>query len=161
MSIICQWPIYSSLTIIPKIFIYGTWFIFRAYDTYTLGEDKKIEIIVLIENRAEDAFESVLNITFPPGVTYYRTKNMKSVSLKNFTFPWVKFPETCPNFRFIWAKLVFIISTAPSRSFPVFKIFNFHPCISCTVIIYIFFKKLFFFKFILAESVSFSCMFLC
>ncbi|KAL4222463.1 hypothetical protein ACF0H5_018503 [Mactra antiquata] len=49
----------------------------QAYDTYTLGEDKKIEIIVLIENRAEDAFESILNITFPPGVTFYRTKNKK------------------------------------------------------------------------------------
>lgn len=46
-------------------------------DSYTLGEDKKLEILVFIENRGEEAYESMLNITFPPGVSFYRAKDKK------------------------------------------------------------------------------------
>ncbi|XP_053374403.1 integrin alpha-8-like isoform X2 [Mercenaria mercenaria] len=49
----------------------------QTRDSYTLGEDEKIEVLVFVENRGEDAFESMLNISFPPGVTFYKTKNKK------------------------------------------------------------------------------------
>ncbi|XP_060592607.1 integrin alpha-V-like isoform X3 [Ruditapes philippinarum] len=49
----------------------------QTRDSYTLGQDDKIEILVFVENRGEDAFEATLNITFPPGVEFYKNKNIK------------------------------------------------------------------------------------
>lgn len=53
---------------------------FRTLDEYTLGEEKEIEILVFVENRGEDAFEAMLNISFPPGVSFYKIKDKRFVS---------------------------------------------------------------------------------
>ncbi|XP_052258576.1 integrin alpha-8-like isoform X2 [Dreissena polymorpha] len=58
---------------IPDLRISAT----QTLDYYTLGEEKEVEILVFIENRGEDAFEAMLNITFPEGVTFNKIKDKK------------------------------------------------------------------------------------
>ncbi|KAK3588064.1 hypothetical protein CHS0354_012112 [Potamilus streckersoni] len=48
-------------------------------DSHILGELEKLDILVLIENRGEDAYEAMLVIYLPPGAKYNQITNKKYV----------------------------------------------------------------------------------
>ncbi|WAQ93469.1 ITA2-like protein [Mya arenaria] len=49
----------------------------HTHDSYTLGEEKELDILVFVTNKGEDAFESILNITVPEGVEFRKIKDKK------------------------------------------------------------------------------------
>ena len=56
-------------------------------DNHILGQkvqrgktEGMLQVLVFVENRGEESYESMLNITLPPGVSFFRITNRKYVS---------------------------------------------------------------------------------
>ena len=60
---------------------------FSVSDSHILGHkvqrgktEGMLQLLVFVENRGEESYESMLNITLPPGVSFFRITNRKYVN---------------------------------------------------------------------------------
>ena len=77
-------------------FIYMLYIIYigSVSDNHILGQkvqrgktEGMLQLLVFVENRGEESYESMLNITLPPGVSFFRITDRKYVSTVKFYTP--------------------------------------------------------------------------